>query len=87
MAEMQKVDRQYHRQAVGPAGGEVLEKGHRELNQLGDLLKKIPGQPCQVEVIGRGPDQVKLSWQPPEKNLRLLRAMWCGNKRRGSSGR
>ena len=68
MAEMQKVDRQYHRQAVGPAGGEVLEKGHRELNQLGDLLKKIPGQPCQVEVIGRGPDRVKLSWQPPEKN-------------------
>ncbi len=68
MAEIQEIDRQYHRQAVGPAASEVLEKGHRELNQLGDSLKRIPGPPSEVEVIGRGPDRVKLSWQPPEKN-------------------
>ena len=68
MAEMQEVDEQYHRQAVGPAASEVLQKGHREPNQLGDLLKKIPGPPAKVTIIGRGPDRVKLSWQPPERN-------------------
>ncbi len=68
MAEIQEIDRQYHRQAVGPAASEVLEKGHRELNQLGDSLKRIPGPPGKVVIIGRGSDRVKLSWQPPEKN-------------------
>ncbi len=68
MAEIQEIDEQCHRQAVGPAASEVLEKGRRELNQLGDLLKRIPGPPGEVEIIGEGPDQVKLSWQPPEKN-------------------
>ena len=68
MAEIQEIDRQYHRQAVGPAAIEVLEKGHRELNQLGDSLKRIPGPPREVRSIGWGPDRVKLSWQPPEKN-------------------
>ena len=68
MAEIQEIDRQYHRQAVGPAASEVLEKGHRELNQLGDSLKRIPGPPSEVEVVGEGPDRVKLSWQPPKKN-------------------
>ena len=68
MVEIQKIDWQYHRQTVGPAASEVLEKGHRELNQLGDSLKRIPGPPRKVKVIGQGPDRVKLSWQPPRKN-------------------
>ena len=68
MAEMQEIDWQYHRQAVGPAASEVLEKGHRELNQLGALLKRIPGPPGEVEVIGQGSDRVKLKWQPSEEN-------------------
>ncbi len=68
MAEIWDIHTQYCKQAVGPAAGEVLKKGHRELNQLGDSLKRIPGPPCEVEVIGWGPDRVKLSWQPPKKN-------------------
>ncbi len=68
MAEIWDIHTQYCKQAVGPAANEVLEKGHRELNQLGDSLKRIPGPPSEVEVIGEGSDRVKLSWQPPEKN-------------------
>ena len=68
MAEIWDIHTQYCKQAVGPAAGEVLKKGHRELNQLGTFLKRIPGPPGEVEVIGRGPDRVKLSWQPPDKN-------------------
>ena len=68
VAEIQEIDRQYHRQTVGPAASEVLEKGHRNLNQLGDSLKRVSGPPSEVWVIGQGPDRVKLSRQPPEKN-------------------
>ena len=68
MVEIQEIDEQYHKIAVGPAASEVFQKGHRELNQLTNLLKRIPGPPVWVEVIGQGPDRVKLSWQPPEKN-------------------
>ena len=50
------------------AASEVLKKGRRELKQPGDSLKRIPGPPSEVEVIGRGSDRVKLSWQPPKKN-------------------
>ena len=67
-ADIWNIHTQYCKQAVGPAAGEVLKKGHRELSQLGNLLKRIPGQPSEVEVIGEGPDRVKLSWLPPEKN-------------------
>ena len=59
-------------QAVVPAAaGEVLKKGHRELNQLGASLKRIPGPPSEVVVMGKGSDQVKLNWQPPEKTLQI----------------
>ena len=66
--DLQDIIEQYHRQAVGPAASEVLEKGLSELHQLGDLLKRIPGPPVMVMVLGKGPDRVKLSWQPPDKN-------------------
>ena len=39
-----------------------------ELNQLEKTLKMIPGCPQDVEVIGRGPDRIKLSWKPPAHN-------------------
>ena len=39
-----------------------------ELNQLETTLKMIPGCPQDVEVIGRGPDRIKLSWNPPAHN-------------------
>ncbi len=68
MAEIWDIHTQYCKQAVGPAAGKVLKKGHRELNQLGDSLKRIPGPPREMRDIGRGSDRVKLSWQPPEKN-------------------
>ena len=66
--EMVTIDAAYNEKAVGPAATEVLEKGHRELNQLRDFLKKIPGPPTDICMIGRGPDRVKLSWCPPKVN-------------------
>ena len=53
---------QYDSQAIGPAAKQVLKKGYRELNQLGDSLKRIPGPPVGVSVVGQGPDQIKLRW-------------------------
>ena len=29
LAEIQEIDEQYHRQAIGPAASEVLKKGHK----------------------------------------------------------
>ena len=72
MAEIREIDEQYHRQAVGLAASEVLEKGRKEVDQLGDSLKRIPGPPGEVRVIGWGPDGVKLRWQPPVKNPDFL---------------
>ena len=66
--EIEKIDEDYHRKAVGPAAREVLEKGHRELNQLEDMLNRIPGPPENVKYIGWGPDRIKLAWDPPLTN-------------------
>ena len=87
MAEIQNIERQYHRQPVGPATSEVLEKGHRELNQLGDSLRRIPGPPSKVKVIGWGPDRVKLSWQSPEKNPEAAESYVVWKQEEGNSGR
>ena len=32
------------------------------------MLRKIPGPPYKIEVICKGPDRLKLSWQPPKEN-------------------
>ena len=40
----------------------------QELSRLSDILKKIPGKPRDVIVIGIGTDRIKLSWEPPEHN-------------------
>ena len=66
--EVSIITESYNRQAVGPAARQVLERELSELNQLSDILKKIPGQPQNVEVIGRSSDRVKLSWDPPKHN-------------------
>ena len=70
ISEMETITLEYRTTAVGPAAEEVLEKGLTELNHLRDSLEKIPGSPREVEVIGRGPDRIKLSWEPPEQNPR-----------------
>ena len=82
--QIQEIDEQYHKKAVGPAVSEVLEKGHRELNELGNVLKRIPGSPAEIRVIGQGPDQVKLSWQPPKENPQATEcyAVWKREKGR-----
>ena len=67
-AEIQEIDEAYASQAVGPAADEVLEKGHVELNAVGDLLKKIPGPPQRLGTIGTGSDRLKLGWEPPFQN-------------------
>ena len=66
--EIQAITRHYNEVAVGPAASEVLEKGLVGLNQLEKTLKMIPGCPQGVKVIGRGPNQIKLSWKPPAHN-------------------
>ena len=66
--EVSEIAEGYNREAVGPAARQVLERELSELNQLSDILKKIPGQPRNVKVIGRSSDRVKLSWDPPEHN-------------------
>ena len=58
----------YNRRAVGPAASEVLERGLSELSQLSDTLNRIPSAPRNVQVIGKGSDRVKLSWEPPARN-------------------
>ena len=62
----------YLRLAVGPAASQVLEGGLAELSQLSDMLKRIPGQPENVHVVGVGHDRVKLSWDPPVNNPEVV---------------
>ena len=66
--EIRAITHHYNEVAVGPAASEVREKGLMELNQLEKTLKMIPGCPHDVEVIGRGPNRIKLSWNPPAHN-------------------
>ena len=68
--QIQEIEEQYHKhsKAVGAAAEKVLEKRCRELAQLWDMLKFIPGPPSDVEIVGEGPDRVKLSWLPPKQN-------------------
>ena len=65
--EVYKIADMYQRRAVGPAAGEILEKGLSELNQLSDILKKIPGPPRNIRAE-YGCSKVKLYWDPPEQN-------------------
>ena len=63
--EVSAITAEYQRRAVGPAASEILEKGISELNQLSDILKKIPGQPKVIKTKS-GRNSVKLYWDPPE---------------------
>ena len=66
--ETSEITEEYLRKAVGPAAGEVLERGLLELSQFSDILKKIPSHPQNVKVIGECSGCVKLSWDPPAHN-------------------
>ena len=66
--EVGEITAEYNRRAVGPAAREVLERGLSELNKLSNTLKKIPGAPQSVKVLGIGSDKVKLCWEPPLHN-------------------
>ncbi|CAI7999822.1 Guanylate-binding protein 3 [Geodia barretti] len=65
--EVSEIAAEYQARAVGPAAGEILETGISELNQLSDILKKIPGQVSRV-TLKTGRNSVKLYWGPPKKN-------------------
>ena len=45
-----------------------MDKGLSEIQQLTNILKKIPGRPRDVWIIGQSTDRIKLSWMPPEHN-------------------
>ena len=63
-----EITQTYLARAIGPAVSEVLERGLSEMSQLADILKKIPGKPQNVEVVGVGSDRVKLIWAPLAQN-------------------
>ena len=67
--QVSAITAEYQRRAVGPAASKILEKGISELNQLSDILKKIPGQPkFRTGKIKIGRNSVKLYWDPPKQN-------------------
>ena len=84
-AEIQVIDGAYASQAVGPAAREVLEKGHVELNALGDSLKKIPGPPQSVKPIGTGSDRLKLGWEPPVQNPGAVESYIVWKREKGNA--
>ncbi|CAI8018743.1 hypothetical protein GBAR_LOCUS11354, partial [Geodia barretti] len=67
-SDIKGIEVKYHTRAIGPAASEVLERGLSELNQLSETLKRIPSAPRNVQVIGKGSDRIKLSWDTPEQN-------------------
>ena len=66
--EVSEITKHYFSRAVGPAASDVLQRGLAEVGQLSEILKKIPGRPRNVRVVGTGADRVKLSWEPPQHN-------------------
>ena len=83
--EIRGIDEAYASQAVGPAAREVLEKGHVELNALGDSLKKIPGPPRYVTAIGTESDRLKLGWEPPMQNPGAVESYVVRMRQRGDA--
>ena len=66
--EVKKIIDDYAWKGRGPAHNHVLRKAENDFKKLVDTVKKIPGKPQNVKVIGRGRDRIKLSWEPPERN-------------------
>ena len=66
--EASKIIEAYSSQAVGPAASQVIERGLGKLSHFANIPKKIPGPPRNLEVVGRGSDRIKLSWDPPLEN-------------------
>ena len=64
----QLLQNNYEEKSLGPARTEILDKGLSDIEQLTSILKKIPGRPRDVWIIGQSTDQIKLSWMPPEHN-------------------
>ena len=79
------IDKVYNMKAIGPAAKDVLEKGHKGLNEMSEILKMIPGVPQDVVIIGQGPDRVKLSWKPPKHNPEAAEK-YIVSKREGDDG-
>ena len=66
--EVKKIIDDYAWKGRGPAHNHVLRRAENDFKKLVDTVKKIPGKPQNVKVIGRGRDRIKLSWEPPERN-------------------
>ena len=49
---------EYEEKSLGPASGEILNKGISEIEQLTSILKKIPGRPRDVWIIGQSTNSV-----------------------------
>ena len=67
-SDLQRVSTEYKKAAVGPAAGQVHENLFSELTRISKIVRRIPGSPQDVEVVGRARDRVKLTWKPPLHN-------------------
>ena len=67
-SDLQRVSTEYKKAAVGPAAGQVHENLFSELTRISEIVRRIPGSPQDVEVVGRAQDRVKLTWKPPLHN-------------------
>ena len=52
-AEVDTIVAEYEEKSLGPASGEILDKGISEIEQFTSILKKIPGRPRDVWIIGQ----------------------------------
>ena len=79
-AEVDTIVAEYEEKSFGPASSEILDKGLSEIEQLTSILKKIPGRPRDVWIIGQSTDRIKLSQM-------LSKSMWCTRKIKTENGK
>lgn len=78
--EIEKITFEYALKAKGPARERVLKELQSNLNENQSTLKKIPGAPKDVKIVGRGRDRIKLAWKPPDHNTEAVESYVVSKK-------
>ena len=84
-AEVDTIVAEYEEKLLGPASSEILDKGLSEIEQLTSILKKIPGRPRDVWIIGQSTDRI--NGCPQSTTQMLSKSMWCTRKIKTENGR
>ena len=66
--ELQQLDTEYFREAVGPAVSDMYFQLRDNSSKLEADLLLIPGQVLDLKIVGVSRDRVKLRWKRPEIN-------------------